>query len=281
VDIFIYFSWFKYNMANEVVEQRTVPKIMATIKLDKSHPIDQIYEKNKYETMKCLSCPILHECSYTKKRVEKVRDNAKSMSDKAFDEEIAMDSSAENVIRAQGKRKIWYDQQVRATLPKELEGERCVFEKKEIVQILGKFYNANYDFNDPRVHILLQELVSNILNVGRINKAFTTQGVLLGRESAGGPVYYANPLLKARAEFSELVIKTSEVLDKMLKSDEQVKSDRDFTSFLLSELQLRERQKKQAYVDKRVYDVDGNTGELIEGKLEKDPDEDLSEEEEE
>lgn len=277
-----------------MVEKRILPKIMQLQPLDKSHPIDQIYAKHKYETMKCLACPVLHECSYTKKRVDAVKCAAKEMSDKAYEEEIAMDSSAENIIRAQGKRKIWFDQQVRATLPKELEGERCVFEKKEIIQILGKFFNANYDFNDPRVHILLQELVSNILNVGRINKAFTTQGVLLGRESAGGPIYYANPLLKSRAEFSELVIKTSEVLDKMLKSDEQVKSDRDFTSFLLSELQIRERQKRQVHQPERVYDVDTDTGEIIKEKIERkveerfkdedseeqDPDEDKSEDEE-
>ena len=250
-------------MTNELTETKVESKMLKLQPIDKTHPIDQIYEKHKYETMRCLACPVLHECSYTKKRVEKVRAEAKEMTDKAYEEEITMDGSAENIIRAQQKRKIWYDQQVRANIPKELEGERCVFEKKEIIQTLGKFYNANYDFNDPRVTLLLQELVSNILNAGRISKAFTNQGVLLARETAAGPIYYANPLLKSRAEFSELVIKTAEVLDKILKSDEKVKSDKDFTAFLLSELQIREKQKNQVYEHKSVYDVNLETGEVI------------------
>ncbi len=254
-----------------ITTDRPLPKVMktsdGTALIDKTHPIDQIFEKHKYETMKCLNCPVLHECSYTKKRVEKVREEARKKSDAAYEEEVSMDSSAENIIRAQSKRKIWYDQYVRATLPKELEGERCVFEKKEIVQILGKFYNANYDFNDPRVYILLQELTSNILNVGRINKAFTSQGVLLGKESAGGIIYYANPLLKSRTEFSALVIKTVEILDRTLKSDEKVKSDKDFTSFLLAELQIREKQKNKVYEAEKIYDVDVETGEILQNTI--------------
>ena len=126
-----------------------------------------------------------------------------------------------------------------------LKNDRCVFERKEILSSLQKFVDAGYDIADPRVFLIVNELVGNILNSGRANKSFTSLGVILRKDTSAGPVYYQNPLIKTKLEFSKLIIEATEALDRILKSDETQKSDKNFTDHLIKQLGLREKKKKK------------------------------------
>jgi len=222
-------------------------------KIDKT--VVEITNKFKYEIMRCVNCPILMECRYPKKRLEKLRDEAKKIADEIYEEEIELDDSADNTLRAQNKRDLTYKQYIENHAFEVLKDDRCVFEKKEILVALQKFVDAGYDITDPRSYIIINELIGNLLNSGRSNKAFTSLGILLKKETPAGPVYYENPLLKTKMKFSELIINATEALDRILKSDSQQKAENDFTSHLLQSLAIRER-KKAKIIDAVANDVE-------------------------
>ena len=112
-----------------------------------------------------------------------------------------------------------------------------------ILKILQKFVDAGYDITDPRSFLVINELIGNILNSGRSNKAFTSLGVILKKETPAGPIYYENPLLKTKMMFSKLIIEATEALDRMIKSDDDQKAEKDFTSHLLKALRIRDEKK--------------------------------------
>ena len=201
----------------------------------------ELCESLSPELMRCVKCPVVLECKYPKKSLKKLKDEAKSISDDIYDEELDLDNSAENTLRAQNKRSYVYKEYIRDNAERVLSNERCLYERKEILQALQKFVDAGYDITDPRVYMIIKELVSNILIAGRANKAFTSLGVILKKETAAGPVYYQNPLLNSKLSFSRLIVETTEVLDRILKSDEQEKTNKSFTQHLLNELKLRKQ----------------------------------------
>lgn len=220
-----------------------------------SDTVIEITNKFKYEVMRCVNCPILMECRYPKKRLEKLRDEAKRIADEIYEEEIELDDSADNTLRAQNKRDLTYKQYIENHAYEVLKDDRCIFEKKEIITALQKFVDAGYDITDPRSYIIINELVGNLLNSGRANKAFTSLGILLKKETPAGPIYYENPLLKTKMMFSKLIIEATESLDRILKSDSQTKAANDFTSHLLQALNIRER-KKTKIIDAEFNDVE-------------------------
>lgn len=223
------------------------------VKIDNT--VVEIVNKFKYEVMRCVNCPILMECRYPKKRLEKLRDEAKRIADEIYEEEIELDDSADNTLRAQNKRDLTYKQYIENHAYEVLKDDRCIFEKKEIITALQKFVDAGYDITDPRSYIIINELVGNLLNSGRANKAFTSLGILLKKETPAGPIYYENPLLKTKMMFSKLIIEATESLDRILKSDRQTKAANDFTSHLLQALNIRER-KKTKIIDAEFSDVE-------------------------
>jgi len=203
----------------------------------------EITDKFKLEIMRCVNCPVLMECKYPKKRLEKLRDEAKRVSEDIYEEEVELDDSADNVLRAQNKRDQVYKNYIENKAYSVLQNDRCIYEKKEVIRILEKFANAGYDIADPRAFLVIQELIGNILNSGRANKAFTSLGVILKKETPAGPIYYENPLLKTKMMFSDLIIKATEALDRMLKSDNDEKAEKSFTEHLIKALRLREKKK--------------------------------------
>lgn len=233
-------------MTNEIKEAEIVTDIDVR-KTNQS--VVAICDKFKYEIMRCVNCPIVLECQYPKRRLIVLKEDANEMSLKVYEEEIELDESAENIIRAQQKRDYYYEQHIKDNAHRVLQNDRCVYERKEILNALQKFVDAGYDIVDPRVYLIINELISNILVSGRTNKAFTNLGILMKRETPGGPVYYNNPLLKVKTEFSKLIIEATETLDRILKSDETIKAEKDFTSHLLTQLGLREKKKKIAVND--------------------------------
>ena len=204
-----------------------------------SEAVVEISDKFKLEIMRCVNCPILMECKYPKKRLEALKEKATEISKAIYEEEIELDDSAENTLRAQNKRDATYKSYIESRAFDVLRNDRCVYEKAEVMKTLQKFVDAGYDISDPRAYLIISELVGNILNSGRANKAFTSLGVILKRETPAGPIYYENPLLRTKMKFSELIIMATEALDRMLKSDVDQKAERDFTTHLLKQLQIK------------------------------------------
>lgn len=217
-----------------------------------SKTVVDITKKFEYEIMRCVNCPILMECRYPKKRLEKLREKAKQISEEIYEEEIELDDSADNTLRAQNKRDMIYKQYIENNAYDVLKNDRCIFEKKEILNNLQKFVDAGYDITDPRSYMILNELVGNLLNSGRANKAFTSLGVLLKKETPAGPIYYENPLLKTKMMFSKLIIEATEALDRILKSDDQQKAEKNFTAHLLQALNIREKRKLEEEKKKQI-----------------------------
>jgi len=213
-----------------------------------------ICEKSKYEIMRCVNCPIVTECGYPKKRLKPLRTKAEQIADEVYEEELELDESAEAKVRAEQKRDYTYNFYIKDNAFKYLANDRCVFERKEILSALQKFVDANYDIADPRTYLVVNELISNLLNAGRMNKTFTNLGLLLRKDTPHGPIYYQNPLLKIRLEFSKMIIEATESLDRMLKSDETQMQAKSFTDHLIKQLRLRDDKSKKR---KKVVFDDG------------------------
>jgi len=207
-------------------------------KIDKA--VQTTIKKFEYEVMRCVNCPIMMECRYPKKRLEKLKEEALKQATAVYDEETELDDSAANVLRAQNIRDLTFKQYIENNAYEVLKNDRCIFEKQEILGTLQKFVDAGYDITDPRTNIIINELVGNLLNSGRSNKAFTSLGILLKKETPAGPIYYENPLLKTKMAFSKLIIEATEALDRILKSDTQQKAEKNFTAHLLQALSIRE-----------------------------------------
>lgn len=219
------------------------PVILKDIDERISKAVIQVTDKFKYEIMRCINCPIILECKYPQKRLEKLKLDAKNQAESVYREEIELDNSAENVLRAQGKRDQIYNDIIRNRAVEVLKNERCLYERKEVLTDLQKFVDAGYDITDPRCFMIISELIGDILTSGRMNKAFTNTGMLLKKDTPAGPIYYSNPLLKSKIEFSRLIIEATEILDRILKSDEQVSNEKNFTAHLLKELRMKKEKK--------------------------------------
>jgi len=235
-------SLLKMPMSTVPTKEPDMATDIDTTKIHKS--VLDITKKNKYEIMRCVNCPILMECSYPKKRLDKLRESAKDMSEKIYNEELELDHSAENTLRAQNKRDNVYNAYIRDNAYKELQNDRCIYEREEILLVLQRFVDSGYNIADPRAYLIVQELISNILASGRANKAFTNLGMVLRRETANGPIYYKNPLIESKIEFSRLVIEATETLDRMLKTDVKETKANTFSEHLIKELRLREKKKE-------------------------------------
>ena len=239
-------------ISKEIVQEPDIEKDLDTKKINQS--VLDIIKKNRYEIMRCVNCPILMECTYSKKRLDTLKSDAKDIAEKIYNEELELDHSAENTLRAQNKRDNVYNNYIRDNAFKVLQNDRCIWERDEIVQILQRFLDAGYNIAEPRAYLIVQELISNILASGRSNKAFTNLGMILHRETAAGTIYYKNPLIESKIEFSRLVIEATEALDRMLKTDEKEIQANTFTEHLIKELRLRNKEKSK--VDKNKI-IDG------------------------
>jgi len=247
-------------MVNRIVvknKEQDEPDMQKDLDVQKiNQSVLDIIKKNRYEIMRCVNCPILMECTYSKKRLECLKSEAKDMAEKIYNEELELDRSAENTLRAQNKRDSVYNNFIRDNAFRELQNDRCIWERDEIVQILQRFLDAGYNISEPRAYLIVQELISNILASGRSNKAFTNLGMILHRETAAGTIYYKNPLIESKIEFSRLIIEATEALDRMLKSDEKEIQANTFTEHLIKELRLREKaHNKDKIIDGVFHDI--------------------------
>jgi len=210
----------------------------------------ELIKKNRYEIMRCINCSILLECTYPKKRLDKLRADAKKVSEDIYTEELELDNSAENVLRAQNKRDSIYNQYIRDNAYIELKNDRCIYEREEIINALQKFTDAGYNISDPRAYLIIQELISNILNSGRSNKSFTSLGLLLVKQTSSGPIYYKNPLIDVKIEFSRIIIEATETLDRILKTDKKEIEAKSFTDHLIKKMKI--------YEDKKIQLIDSD-----------------------
>lgn len=217
----------------------------------------EITQKMKYEIMRCAACPVLRECSHPKSKLEKLRTEAEMAGQDVYEEEIELDDTKENVIRARRKKMQVVDAFIRDHAHEVLKNERCVFEKRDVLNILQRFTDSGYNLSDPRIHLTVTELLVNTLHIGRANKAFTSMGMLIRRDTPSGPVYYNNPAIRYRTEAAKLMIETIEALDRMLKSDANKVSDNSFTSHLLKKLQVKSKAIADDKKGKELTEING------------------------
>ena len=221
-----------------------------------SKAVVDITYRHKYELMRCANCPILKECHIPKKRLQPLYEKAKKLKKEVYDEEVSFDNSIDSKLAAEKKANGVYIEYINSRAMDVLKNDRCFFERREIMQLLQRFVDANYDISDPKAYIVITELIGNILQAGRINKAFTNMGVILTKVSkTGQKSYYANPLLKHKTEFSKFIIEAMEALDRMRKSDIDQSAGSDFTAHLLKEMKLRSLKKTTA----NIIDADFKT----------------------
>jgi hypothetical protein len=199
----------------------------------------EITRKMKYEIMRCVACPILRECSHPRKRLESLRAEAEQAGTDVYEEEIDLDNSKENQLRAARRKTQIIDAYIREHAHRILRDERCVFEKRDILSILQRFTDAGYDLSDPRAYIIVNELLSNLLQIGRTNKAFTNMGIVMRRETPAGIAQFVNPLMRYRTEQSKMIIEAVEALDRIMKSDKTKDSDVDFTKHILHRMKTK------------------------------------------
>ena len=227
----------------ELLEKDTSEKQIQILEENINQSVLEIVRSFKYSIMRCVNCPILMECKHPQSKLSGVKKDALAMSKDIYEEEIELDNSADNTLRAQNKRDMTYKQYIENRAFDVLKNERCIYEKKEVLVILSKFVDAGYDITDPRAYLIVKELLGNILNSGRANKAFTSLGIILKKETPGGPIYYENPLLKTKMAFSKIIVEATEALDRMLKTDDNQKAEKDFTAHLLQALRIKKKEK--------------------------------------
>jgi hypothetical protein len=206
--------------------------------------VELMCESFRHDIQRCVQCQVILECAYPKNRLKPLQEHAKKMADDIYEEELELDNSAENRLRAEEKRTYSYNVYLKNHAFEVLKNDRCVYERDEVLKTLQSFSDNGYDLSDPRIYLIVKELISNILISGRANKSFTNLGVLIRRETPGGPVYYANPLLKHKFEFSQLVTESIESLDRILKSDVKQSKDKSFTAHLMNQLKIRGQKEK-------------------------------------
>jgi hypothetical protein len=234
-------SLIKKDSFGEVLEEPEMTKDLDVTKINTA--VLEITKKNRYEIMRCVNCPILLECTYPKRRLDALRAEAARLSQNIYNEEIELDNTAENILRAQNKRDNVYNNFIRDNAYSVLKNDRCIYEREEIINALQRFVDADYNIADPRVYLVVQELIGNLLNSGRANKAFTNLGLILRKDTPAGPIYYKNPLIESKIEFSRIIMEATETLDRMLKSDEKQVLANNFTEHLLKQLKIREAKK--------------------------------------
>jgi hypothetical protein len=209
--------------------------------IDTDNPINKIMISFESQLMRCTNCIAVTDCPYAKIKIDSLKQDAKRISDDIYEEELELDDSKDNAFRAEIKRDEVYMDYLRRNSTKVLKDEKCKYEKDEILEVLQTFVNAKYDLDDPRAMIIIKELIGNLLNSNRTNRAFASMGLALSKQTAGGTVYYANPLLKDRQNFSAIVTEGIQALDSILKSDETQKSENTFTAFLMERIRTKKK----------------------------------------
>jgi len=204
-----------------------------------------ICHKKKMEIMRCVKCPILKECPHPKTKLKPLLEKADKVAEAVFAEELELDDTEQGKLKAQQIRKAVYERYVNDNAYEYLKNERCIFERKEVLTNLQKFVDAGYDITDPRTYIIINELVNNILNSGRLSKSFTSMGAVFAKISDEGTIYIPAPGLKLQMEISQFLIQAIEALDRILKSDDANSATKDFTEHLLKMLDLKGKQKHQ------------------------------------
>lgn len=218
--------------------------------IEPSPELQKIFKKLRNQVMKCSACSIVSDCKFPKSKIDTLKEKAKEISEKFYEEELELDNTAENKFRAMLKKDEMYKTYLKEQAYTVLSQEKCIFERREIIDIVENFINAGYNLADPRTSVIVTELIGNVLNSGRINRIFTSMGLVLRKESASGTVYYAHPLLGAKKEFSKLITESMQTLDQILKSDESSRTDNTFTSYLLTE--LKHRVQKDLPIEKKL-----------------------------
>jgi len=244
------------KIPSNILDEHTEDVLLAQ-QLKISQCVVDITQKKKMEIMRCVRCPIVRECGFIKNKLGPVIEKGKALAVAIENEEKELDCTEVGKLKASQIADQAYDRYIRDHAYSVIKEERCIFERKEIMTNLQKFVDAGYNIADPRTFIILNELLNNILNSGRISKAFTGMGTFIRKDTADGTIYYPNRALETQVEISKFIIEATEALDRILKSDQQQAASKDFTEHIIMALGLKQGQKvtvKDEYFDKPIID---------------------------
>lgn len=93
----------------------------------------------------------------------------------------------------------------------------CPIEINKINQTL-KYFNDKYDLKDPRVFIIVESLMNQMLTAHRMQLYSTSKGVVQHwYDKEGNKRYSINPVEEIKLKYNEAKIKSIEILDKIME----------------------------------------------------------------
>lgn len=96
---------------------------------------------------------------------------------------------------------------------------KCPREIKEIVSIVNMF-RSKYELSDPRVFMIVKSLVGHKLSAHRMQLYSNSKGIVQENWDRNGNLSYSlNPVEMAKKEFDKEVVKSIEILNKIIDGE--------------------------------------------------------------
>jgi len=109
------------------------------------------------------------------------------------------------------------------------KGIFCPVEVKELLNTLNLF-NGRYDLDDARVFTIVRSLLDLQLTAFRMQRESCGKGVMITQMGRNGePVDVVNPVEEIKRRYNESLLKSIEVLDKIIEGEKSVNVNIDLT----------------------------------------------------
>ena len=101
----------------------------------------------------------------------------------------------------------------------ELKEIRCPFEKIKIERLMSHFM-TRYDLKDPRVIVVIESLLQQMLSAHRMQLHSNAKGILsIWYDKQGNKRYNLNPVEEIKLKYDEAKIQAIATLDRMIEGD--------------------------------------------------------------
>ena len=95
----------------------------------------------------------------------------------------------------------------------------CPIEEEKIKQNL-EYFNKAYDLTDPRVYIIVDSLLHQMLSAHRMHMHSNTKGILnIHYDKLGNKSYSLNPVEEVKRRFNETLVRGIETLNKIIEGE--------------------------------------------------------------
>lgn len=121
----------------------------------------------------------------------------------------------------------------------------CKYEKDIVIDLVEKFSNR-YDFKDPRVFVLFNQLVLHMLDAHRMGFDSLTEGVTTNiSDKIGNRVVVVNPSIEVKRRIGDSIVSTIEKLDKIIEGEKSVVGVIDLTDNIKKVWEMRKQRIKE------------------------------------